>query len=263
MREVAGVAGLVNGFHDGGPLQFLRRVELVAAGDAARVVVADPLLVVLDRPDDVALHDLHVVDVVQQLHVGRGHALHDLDPVDSVVALVVLVIDLAVEQLDDHRDVVLFGNGLDSVETCDRVGDRLIVGHALAIAEERDQTRHFRGLRAGDAGLEGLVDLVVERRVVHRVWNRAAALAGIADRDGEAVLRGDLEFLRLQQVHRGQAEIGDLLEEVLERDALVAPAAHRLLQPAQLDGLLLGSGPGSGQHRAGGHRAGGLDRITS
>ena len=49
-------------------VQFLRVVDLVPARHTRRVEVRDPLDVVLDRRDDIPVHDLGVVDVEQHLH---------------------------------------------------------------------------------------------------------------------------------------------------------------------------------------------------
>ena len=51
-------------------VQLLCVVQLVAAGVAAGVKVGDVANVVTNRANHVALHDLHVIDVVQQLEVG-------------------------------------------------------------------------------------------------------------------------------------------------------------------------------------------------
>src|SRR5438445_226006 len=62
VRDVAGVAEIDNRLRDEAVVQFLRAVELVAAGDAGAVEVMNPLDVVLDRRRDVPFHDLRVVD---------------------------------------------------------------------------------------------------------------------------------------------------------------------------------------------------------
>ena len=43
-------------------------VEFVTPGHSAGVVVADVLVLLLDRAHQVTFHDLHVVDVVEKLH---------------------------------------------------------------------------------------------------------------------------------------------------------------------------------------------------
>ena len=57
------VAQLRNGLHHEVVVQLLRIVDLVAARIPAGVEVSDPLEVIPDIPDDVAVHDLRVVDV--------------------------------------------------------------------------------------------------------------------------------------------------------------------------------------------------------
>ena len=56
------------------------------------VVMADVTVVFLDRADDITLHDLHVVNIVEELEPFRAHALHELDAPSGVIAHVILVI---------------------------------------------------------------------------------------------------------------------------------------------------------------------------
>ena len=110
---------------DGAPVDLLRLVELVAAGHAARVDVRDVApcssrIVRIRSPSMICMW----YDVVEQLHPRRRHRLHDLDAERGVVALVVLVIDLAVQQLDADRDAVVLADLLDPVQAVDAVGDR-------------------------------------------------------------------------------------------------------------------------------------------
>ena len=76
MGDVAGEACGEDAAHDSVPLDLLGVVEFVAAGDAAGVEVSDPLDVLLDGPDEVSLHDLHVVDVVEQLDDLCSYSAH-------------------------------------------------------------------------------------------------------------------------------------------------------------------------------------------
>src|SRR6185295_8777965 len=63
VRHEAGEAGVGDGRGDRAPVQLLRAVQLVAAGHATRMEVGNPLTVFADGADDVAFHDLHVIDV--------------------------------------------------------------------------------------------------------------------------------------------------------------------------------------------------------
>ena len=65
--DVAAEIGGGDAAHDSIPLHFLGAVELVTAGHAAGVEVTDPVNVLLNGADQVTFHDLHVIDVVEQL----------------------------------------------------------------------------------------------------------------------------------------------------------------------------------------------------
>src|SRR5207244_12290851 len=86
VRHESGEARVGDGGGDRVPVELLRAVEYVAARYAARVEVSDECRVVADGADDVAFHDLHVIDVVQQLDPRRRHALHHGHSELSVVA---------------------------------------------------------------------------------------------------------------------------------------------------------------------------------
>src|SRR4051794_3754187 len=83
--KIPGVCRIEYALHYGRPLQLLRRIELVAPRHAARVVMREPLFVLLDGADDVTFHDLHVVDVVQKPDARRVDRLYDFHPERRVV----------------------------------------------------------------------------------------------------------------------------------------------------------------------------------
>ena len=70
MSDVSAKVVIGDGTHHGIPLNLLSVIELMAARDAVRMEVADLLNVAADRVNEIALHDLHVIDVVEQLHMG-------------------------------------------------------------------------------------------------------------------------------------------------------------------------------------------------
>ena len=67
VRYIAGVSEVRDGFGDETVIQLLCVVDLMASRHAASMKVRDLLEVLLDIPADVAVHDLHVVNVEQQL----------------------------------------------------------------------------------------------------------------------------------------------------------------------------------------------------
>jgi len=114
-----------DGFHDRGIVQLLGFVDLIAAGDAAGVVVAEVLMVLLDRPDDIAFHDLHVVDVVRSLKRSEPTALQSSTPHAVWVAHIILVVDLAVKKLHADGHLVFLGEADDPFQTDGAILDAL------------------------------------------------------------------------------------------------------------------------------------------
>jgi len=113
--DVAAEVGGGDAAHDAVPLDFLGGVEFVAPGNAAGVEMGDAIDVFLDGTDEVAFHDLHVVDVEEKFDAGGVDGLDDLDAPSGVVAHIVTVVDLAVEEFHADRDAVVFGDFLDAV----------------------------------------------------------------------------------------------------------------------------------------------------
>src|SRR5688500_11570473 len=102
-------ARLGDGTRDRRIVELLRRVDLVSSRHAGGVIVTDVPAIVADRSDDIALHDLHVVDVVKELESLRAHFLREGDAPWCPVALIIRVIHLRVEQLHAYPDTVALG----------------------------------------------------------------------------------------------------------------------------------------------------------
>ena len=60
------IAGLEDSAHDRWIIQLLSLIDFVATGVAACVVVKELLVIVSNSPDYVTLHNLHVVNIVEQ-----------------------------------------------------------------------------------------------------------------------------------------------------------------------------------------------------
>src|SRR5258708_26284016 len=224
--DVAAEVGGGDAAHDAVPLDFLGAVEFVAAGNAAGVEVGDPIDVFLDGADQVTFHDLHVIDVVEELD-ARG--VDGLDPVDApggVVADVVVVVELAVEELHADGDAVVFGDFFDAIEADDGVLGAFFVGHAAAISGERDDV--------GDAGFGGERNVFAEAffnfgvifGAVHGADNFASA--GVTHAADQAIARGYIEFVGIQQVDGLQTDLGGVGTKLVERNLLVTPAGNGL-----------------------------------
>src|SRR6185436_2732811 len=68
VRDKPRVPGLGNRVGDEAVVQLLRAVDLLTARHTGDVNVADVVEVIAEIADDVAVHDLHVIDVVDDLH---------------------------------------------------------------------------------------------------------------------------------------------------------------------------------------------------
>src|SRR5215510_14732341 len=99
MCDVPGEIENSDGLRDKAIIQLLRLVDLVTPGIAPGMEMADPLKVVANVAHDVPVHDLRVVDVVENLHPGGVDARHDIDAPGDVIKHVVLMIHLTVQIL--------------------------------------------------------------------------------------------------------------------------------------------------------------------
>src|SRR6266571_9023593 len=89
MRHVTLKPSVGDGPHHAVPPHFLRVIELMPPGHTTGMKVSNPLQVLADRIDEIAFHNLHVVDVIQQLHVRRIYFLHHTHAPGRVVAHVI------------------------------------------------------------------------------------------------------------------------------------------------------------------------------
>ena len=90
----AGVTGSGEGAGNGGIIELLVRPQFVSSGDTGGMEVSEAIDIFADGGDDISLHDLHVVDVVEELEARMADLLAEGDPPVGVVALVVGVINL-------------------------------------------------------------------------------------------------------------------------------------------------------------------------
>ena len=66
------------------------------------------LKVVADGSDDVAFHNLHMVNVVQEFDARRIYPFHHANAPDSVIAHIIFVVHFAVEQFHADGDAFIF-----------------------------------------------------------------------------------------------------------------------------------------------------------
>jgi hypothetical protein len=100
----------------------------------------------LDVAADVAIHDLHVVDVEEQFHAGRVDALANVDAPGDVVADLIepaegIRREAAVHDLHADGHAFVFGMRFEPVQDGDAVIGTFGVGHAAALTADGDDVR--------------------------------------------------------------------------------------------------------------------------
>ena len=127
MCHIERITRLRNSAHDGRIVDFLFFIQVVATGVPRRVKVSDILDIVLECADNITLHNLHVVDIVEQFRSRRVDALTHLYAPRGAITLIVGMVDLAIEQFQAEVDPFLFGGLCDAAESlCNNIDPFLI-----------------------------------------------------------------------------------------------------------------------------------------
>ena len=193
------------------------------------------------------------VDVVEELHHARRlDSFHHLHAKPGAVALVIRLVNLAVEQFDADRQLVLFGRFLDAVEADHAVLDRIVIGDSFAIAEKAMMfgTCLLRPRHRIDDAVD---DLIMVRGIVQTIGN-AARTRVPGHRTMQAMVGENAPVFFVHQVDGGETHLCHRLAELGKRYLLIAPSADRLLEAACLNdgfGLRRGSGCERGSRKRG------------
>ena len=98
-------------------LGSLTRAGLVPPRDVGNMDVADGVQVVRQRTNQVPLHHLHMVDIVQQADIGAVDLTHQLQPGTRMIEPIAFVIDERVERFHVERDPRLLGQRRQCLES--------------------------------------------------------------------------------------------------------------------------------------------------
>ena len=127
VADESGVTSPGDGAGDGGIIELLISTQFVSSGNTGSMEVGEVIDVLADGGDHVSLHDLHVVDVVEKPEARMADLLAEGDSPAGVVALVIGVINLRVEELHDEDDVVLLREGENAIQSGAAVVNSLLV----------------------------------------------------------------------------------------------------------------------------------------
>ena len=108
------------------------------------MVMREVVVVLPDGADDVALHDLHVVDVVEEFEVVRAHAIAEFDAPGGVIGHVPGVVDFGVEKLEAENYVGFFSQRKKRFDALLKVFHPRFRVNAICIACEADKLREPR-----------------------------------------------------------------------------------------------------------------------
>ena len=72
MRQEPGKPEIHDGLCDEAVVELLALIDIVTAGITSSVEMSDPLKIVFNVADDIAVHDLCVIDVVKNFHSRRS-----------------------------------------------------------------------------------------------------------------------------------------------------------------------------------------------
>ena len=160
---------------------------------------------------------------------GEATAFDHVDAPLGVVALIVLVVDFAVEEFQADRDAGVLSDLLDAIEPEDAIVAAFVVGQAAAVAGEGNHVGQFRGRRLGDVLAHVFFQLLVVLLAIPRDWDGA----GAGDHGwNQAVFLSDRPILLVDQVDAAEADLGALPAEIVHRDFGVAPARGGLFETA-------------------------------
>jgi RNA polymerase sigma-70 factor (ECF subfamily) len=220
-------ARIDDGFHHGRVIDFLALVNFAAAGHAARVIMGDVLMIRADGGDHVAFHDLHVIDVVEQLEALRADAFDQLNSPGRVVAHVIVVVMFAVEQFHANVHLVLFSDWRNALEPDSAVLQTLLVAHSLAVARK---TNNVRITVVGDDGgrlFEEFHDFIVMLQSVEAFGDSPRHTADHGA--NQVVFLERREIIHDEQLDRLQADLFAGLTKFFQRDAAIAPFANGMI----------------------------------
>lgn len=155
LPDVSLVAGVRDRPHDGRVVQLLTVVDFIPPRAATRMIVGEMPVIFPNGPDHIPLHDLHVVNVIEQAEVRAVQDLAESDAPGAVVALIVGMVHLAVEQFHAEREAEFLREGKQAAESDRAVLETFLFGKAVTIS---GKANHLFCPGRGGGSHVGLVD---------------------------------------------------------------------------------------------------------
>ena len=144
-----------------------------------------------------------------------------------MVAHIVFVVHLAVEQLHANGDAVIFSDLFHAIRSDDRVAGAFLIGHTLPVSRKSNHVRHSRLCSQRDVFSECCLNHGMVLYPVQAV--RDVASARISHTADQAIPARHLILLRLEQIDGLQADPGRISAKFVQRYLRIAPFADRLV----------------------------------
>jgi AraC family transcriptional regulator len=138
------VSKIRNGIRHESVIHFVSFVNFIAARNAGHVEMANPIEVVTNVTYKVAISDLNVVAIEENLHARRVHFLANVQPPGQVIEDLVRALvghDFCVRDFHTQSDVFLLRVTLYPIENGDGIVRALLIGHSPALTGKRNQSR--------------------------------------------------------------------------------------------------------------------------
>ena len=219
------------GTGDGWVIELLAVTQFVTTGNPGGMEVGEVFDVLVNGGDDVALHDLHVIDIVEELETGMAQFLAEGDSPGGVITLVIGMVDLRIEEFHHENDLMLLGERQEAFQSGSAVVEPLLIRETVPVAAEGDDVGYACFCGGRDEVAVNLDQGVVVFATIKGALDAAETalvFRGGSDWAGEAKRPEGGQFLRVEKIDSVQAERHTALAEFLDGEIFEAPAAYRL-----------------------------------
>src|SRR6266849_1897576 len=157
----------------------------MASGIARSMIVREIRMILTNRANNITFHNLHMIDVIEQLHTRRVHQATDLYSPGRMITLVVQVINFTVQEFDGECDACVLSGLRDTRESFRRYLNTCLITQTLTIAA-KDNNRGNRPLFGKvQSGAKLLLKISVVLAPVQPLLNRESC---IGRNNGETML---------------------------------------------------------------------------
>src|SRR5581483_2351524 len=233
MRQITTIPCFQDRAYNRWIVQFLRFIQIVTARIPGSMIMGEVWVILTNGADNIPFHNLHMINVVQQLDAWRVHQLTHLNSPRCFITLVIRVIHLAIQQLQDQRYPRILSSLCYTPQALcrDLYSGRII--QPTTITAEANEIRNAPLFCQRNA----LKNLSLNALVV------LAPVQPLADRhmptcrgDGESILFNKRPILLSNKLHCSITDLGCCRQQFFRLDiiARIAPPAKGLFETTHI-----------------------------